>query len=119
GPRTSVQRRRPPPTVRVHALECGKADEDQGRDEEPHQQSMDRQGSSGRRLAWASVLLRPRPHAVGTPSSSSSFRSRNAPAGACATPFVWLLLLKNAYASCARPESSRSGGIHSRSSSSP
>ena len=35
-------------------------------------------------------------HAVGTPSSSSSLRSRLAPAGACATPSVWLLLLKNA-----------------------
>ena len=35
-------------------------------------------------------------HAVGTPSSSSSLRSRLAPAGAWATPSVWLLLLKNA-----------------------
>ena len=40
-------------------------------------------------------------HAVGTFSSSSSLRSSCAPAGACATPFVWLLLLKNAYASSA------------------
>ena len=37
-------------------------------------------------------------------------RSRNAPAGACATPFVWLLLLKNAYASSASPASSRNAG---------
>ena len=37
------------------------------------------------------------PHqAVGTDSSSSSLRSKAAPAVACATPSVWLLLLKNA-----------------------
>src|SRR6478672_15555 len=54
--------------------------------------------------------------AVGTPSCSSSFRRSCAPAGACATPCVWLLLLKNAYASSERFESSRRGGTHSRSS---
>src|SRR5581483_7837695 len=58
-------------------------------------------------------------HAAGTPSSSSSLRSSCAPAGACATPFVWLLLLKNAYASSASSDRRRSGGTHSRSSSSP
>ena len=56
--------------------------------------------------------------AFGTDSSSSSLRSRAAPAGACATPSVWLLLLKNAYASSAAPASSRSGSAHPRSSSS-
>ncbi len=45
------------------------------------------------------------PHAVGMFSSSSSLRRSNAPAGACATPWVWLLLLKNAYASAACSES--------------
>src|SRR5581483_11684607 len=55
-------------------------------------------------------------HAVGTFSSSSSLRNRSAPAGACATPFVWLLLLKYAYASSDWLESSRRGGTHSRSS---
>src|SRR5579862_8352576 len=62
---------------------------------------------------------RDHPHATGTCSSSSNLRSSWAPAAACATPFVWLLLLKNAYASSAPSARSRSGSTHSRSSSSP
>src|SRR5829696_7853296 len=57
-------------------------------------------------------------HAVGTDSASSSFRRSSAPAGAWATPFVSLLLLKKAYASSLCPDSSRSGSTHSASSSS-
>src|SRR4029079_13394455 len=49
---------------------------------------------------------RERDHAAGTSSSSSSLRSSCAPAAACATPSVWLLLLKNAYASSAWFDSS-------------
>src|SRR3954452_7561742 len=40
-------------------------------------------------------------HAAGTSCSSSSRRNSCAPAVACGTPWVWLLLLKNAYASSA------------------
>ena len=69
-------------------------------------------------LHQRAVRDREHDHAVGTSSSSSSLRSSCAPAAACATPSVWLLLLKNAYASSAWFDSSRSGGVHSRSSSS-
>src|SRR5262249_41917404 len=56
--------------------------------------------------------------ALGTRSPSSGLRRSCAPGVACGTPCVWLLLLKNAYASSASFESSRNGPTPSRSSSS-
>ena len=60
---------------------------------------------------------------TGTSASLSSCRSDWAFVAACATkpprgPGLRLLLLKSTYAFCASPASSRSGSIHSRSSSS-